>query len=169
MSVDYQDARAMEDILRKLETATASSTQRIVEESQTNSDVMMAMNTSKTQAGVKIATYEIIPEKIESNGLRKNYYKIVDTTNNTVMYDDISLFESAMSITKRLMLGKKLNDIKTIVELDRAYDTKLIESYSYKYKMKRITESMKRDVYEAKYSNALGKVKSYKERILKTL
>ena len=169
MSVDYQDAKAMEDILRKLESATTNSTKRMVTESKTNPDVMMALNTSKTQTGVKIASYEIIPEKIESNGLRKNYYKIVDTTDNDVLYSDISLFESAMSITKRLMLGKKLNDIKTIVELDRAYDTKLIESYSYKYKMKRITESVKRDVYEAKYSSALGKVKSYKERILKTL
>lgn len=169
MSVDYKDAAAMADILRKFEQATTESTKRIVNESQKNSEVMVALNTSKTQTGVKVASYEIIAEKIEMQGLKKNYYKIVDVENNETLYEDISLFESAMSITKRLMLGKKLEDINTIVQLDKSYDSSLIESYSYKYKLKHINESVKRDVYEAKYTNALGKVKSIKQRILKTL
>lgn len=167
--VDYQEAKAMEDILRKFEQATTESTKRIVTESASNPDVMVALNTTKSQTGIRVASYEIIPEKVEMSGLKKNYYKIVDTAYDEVLYKDISLFETAMSITKRLMLGKKLNDIETIIRLDQSYDANLLESYSYKYKMKRINESVKRDVYEAKYTNALGKVKSIKERILKTL
>lgn len=169
MNASYEDAKAMENILRKLESATNASTKRIVEESKTNPDVMVALNTSKSEAGVRVASYEIIPEKVDISGLRKNYYKIVDTAHDEVLYEDISLFETAMSIVKRLMLGKKLGDIQNIITLDKTYDSNLIESYSYKYKLRSVNESVKRDVYEAKYTNALGKVKAIKERILKTL
>ena len=167
MSASFEDAKAMEDILKKLDSVTTASTKRLVEASEQNVDLKIALNTSKSTKGIQVANYEIIPEKHTINGLRKNYYTIAE--DGEVLHSDISLFESAMSIVKRYMLNKRLQDIDTILTLDQQYDANLIESYSYKYKLKTINESVKRDVYEAKYSNSLGKVKSTKQRILKTL
>jgi hypothetical protein len=74
-----------------------------------------------------------------------------------------------MSITKRLMLGKRLQDCDTIAQMDEAYDSRLLEAYNYKERIKIVTESVKRDVYEAKYSNAMAKVKDAKQKIIRTL
>lgn len=163
----FEDTKAMEAILSRLNEATTKSTQKLVAESKTNDDVKVALATTREQDTVRVCNYEIVTEKFNVNGLKKNYYTIYE--GDTVLYKELSLFESAMSIVKRLMLNKGVNDCNKIAELDSNYDAQLHEAYGYKYRMKNINESVKRDVYEAKYTNALGKVKAAKQRIVKTL
>jgi len=172
MTVNYEDAKAMEAVLRKLEEATNNSVNKVLnEDNKTSSrdDAIVALNTSRTEAGVNVANYTIKPTKLTIGGIRKNYYDIVENDTGEVLYKELSLFESAMSITKRLMLGKRLQDCDTIAQMDEAYDSRLLEAYNYKERIKIVTESVKRDVYEAKYSNAMAKVKDAKQKIIRTL
>lgn len=163
------DTRAMANILEKLEKSTRKTAVNLVEESNSNEDLKMAMTTSKTSNGVSIAGFEIVVEKQRIEGITKNFYSIKDTNNN-VLHKDLSLFESAMSIVKRLMLNKQLISIDRIVELDKQYLSHLIESYEYKLKLKSgyVTEA-RADVYEAKQSLADEKMRIAKTKILKTL
>lgn len=163
----YEDTKAMEAILSRLNGAVEATSKKIVTESKTNDELRVAMATTREQDTVRVCNYEIVTEKFNVNGFKKNYYTV--TEGNEVLYKQLSLFESAMSIVKRLMLNKRTIDCDKIAKLDESYDNHLQEAYGYKYRMKRINESVKRDVYEAKYTNALGKMKNAKEKIVKTL
>lgn len=164
----YDDTKAMADILRKLQEATDKSAERLIEESKANDNLKMALETTKTDSGVKIKNFEIIPTALKVGNISKNYYDIVSESGDT-LYKELSLFESAMSIVKRLMLNKKLAECDRIAKLDQDYDTHLIEAYDYKARARMVTESFKIDVYEAKMTAAMSKAKEIKTRILSTL
>ena len=102
--------------------------------------------------------------------MTKNFYSIRDNATNEVLYRDLALFESAMSIVKRLMLGKQTQDVGRIVEIDQQYAAGLLESYDYKSKLKSTTlTETKIDVYTTKQGLATEKMRIAKLKILKTL
>ena len=170
MKLDYSNTEVMADLLRRLENATTNGARQMVAESDSCNETYLALNTHRTQNGVRMGNYDIIVEKVNMDGLKKNYYTIVDTEYNEVLYSDLSLFESAMSITKRLMFNRKTNDCANIQSLDTNYDSYVREAYHYKQKLKHVNDDYsRRDVFEAKYSNVLGKLKNTKEKILETL
>ncbi len=170
MTLDYSNTQAMADLLRRLETATTDGAKQMIAESDSCDETYLALNTHRTQTGVRMGSFDIVVEKVDTGGLKKNYYTIVDTKYNEVLYSELSLFESAMSITKRLMFNKRITDCGYIQSMDNNYDSYVREAYSYKQKLKHISEdNSKRDVFEAKYSNVLAKVKATKEKILETL
>ena len=164
------NARAMADILSKLETATESTTVALNEASKENIDLKMAMSTERNATGVSIADYEIIVEKQTVGKIIKNFYTIQDKNTGTNLHTDIGLFETAMSVVKRLMLNKGTHVITRIVETDAQYTSALLESYDYKRRLasNTLTES-KEDIYQAKYDAANEKMRTAKSKILKTL
>lgn len=164
------DTRAMANILEKLETSTRKTAANLVEASDTNSELKLAMNTSRSQSGVSVDNFEIIVEKQKIANMTKNFYSIRDNATSEVLYSNLALFESAMSITKRLMLGKQTQDVGRIVEIDQQYAAGLLESYDYKSKLKSTTlTETKIDVYTTKQSLATEKMRIAKLKILKTL
>lgn len=164
------DTRAMANILEKLETSTRKTAANLVEASDTNSELKLAMNTSRSQSGVSVDNFEIIVEKQKIANMTKNFYSIRDNATSEVLYSDLALFESAMSIVKRLMLGKQTQDVGRIVEIDQQYAAGLLESYDYKSKLKSTTlTETKIDVYTTKQSLATEKMRIAKLKILKTL
>jgi|TARA_B110000977_G_scaffold191799_3_gene264451 hypothetical protein len=170
MKIDYSNTEIMAALLRRLETVTTDSARQMIAESSTCADTYLALNTHRTQTGVSVGNFNIVVEKVNMDGLKKNYYTIVDTECDEVLYRDLSLFESAMSIAKRLMFNKRTTDCASIQSMDNNYDSYIREAYQYKQKLKHISDdNSKRDVFEAKYSNVLGKLKNTKEKILETL
>lgn len=167
-SISDPSARAMADVLSKLEAATTSATQQIVESA--NVDTQMAISTERTATGVDIAGYEVVIEKKTVDKIVKNFYTIVEKSTGTALYSELGLFESAMSIVKRLMLDKGTDAIDRIVANDDQYTSALLESYDYKRRLKSklITEA-KADIYQAKYDAANEKMRMAKSKIIKTL
>jgi len=156
-------------LVEKFNRVTDFSAKDLVEKSKTNAEVALALDIVRTPTGVKAGDYEIVIEKFNINGLEKNYYNIVDNEYNDVLYKEIAMFESAISILKKLITQKNINKCNDIAKLDEEYDRNLLEAYGYKHRLKNTSNMVKRDVYEAKYSNAMAKVKDSKARILKTL
>ena len=130
------DTRAMANILEKLEASTRKTAVNLVEESYKHPDLKMAMNTSRSQSGVSVDNFEIVVEKQKIANITKNFYSIKDNATGEVLYNDLALFESAMSIVKRLMLGKQMQDVSRIIDADQQYAAGLLESYDYKSKLK---------------------------------
>lgn len=156
-------------LVERFSNVTNKSAEELIERGKTDAEIAVALAVEKSERGVRIGDYEVIVEKHDCGGLKRNYYTILDREEDEVVYSDIAMFESAMSIIKRLILGKHTNKCETIAKLDEEYDRHLLEAYGYKYRLKKSLDVVKRDVYEAKYSNAMAKVKDTKERILKTL
>jgi len=170
MTLDYSNTEVMADLLRRLENATTNGAKQMIAESDSCNETYLALNTHRTQTGVRMGNYDIVVEKVNMDGLKKNYYTIIDTEYDEVLYKDLSLFESALSITKRLVFNRRTIDCNNIQSLDANYDSYVREAYHYKQKLKHVNEDYSRlDVFEAKYSNVLGKLKNTKEKILETL
>jgi len=169
MTIGHPNSSEMAALIRKLDAITSTSTRRIVDESKTNSSLAVALRTAKTEQGVRVSRYEIIAEKQNIGGMMKNRYTIKDLISKRIMYQDLSLFESAMSIVKRLLKNPYSIECDNIARLDTDYDNCVVEAYTYKKRLSQTSETVRRDVYEAKYSNAVAKLKEAKHRIVKTL
>ena len=169
-TITNPDIRAMANILEKLEKSTRKTAENLVEASGGNTELKMAMNTSRSNSGVSVAGFEIVVEKQKLETITKNFYSVKDTSTSEMLYKDLALFETAMSIVKRLMLNKLTTDIDRIVDIDKQYTAHLIESYDYKRRLKnqKLTEA-RADVYEAKFGLANEKMRIAKQKILKTL
>lgn len=169
-TITNPDTRAMANILEKLEKSTRKTAENLVEAGDRSTELKMAMNTSRSNAGVSVAGFEIVVEKQKIENITKNFYSVKQNNTGEMLYRDLALFESAMSIVKRLMLNKLTNEINRIVEMDKQYTSHLLESYDYKCKLtnQKLTES-KVDVYEAKAGLANEKMRIAKQKILKTL
>jgi uncharacterized protein YukE len=169
-TITNPDTRAMANILEKLEKSTRKTAENLVEAGDRSTELKMAMNTSRSNAGVSVAGFEIVVEKQKIESITKNFYSVKQNTTGKILYSDLALFESAMSIVKRLMLNKLTNEIDRIVEMDKQYTSHLLETYDYKRKLskQKLTES-KVDVYKAKAGLANEKMRIAKQKILKTL
>lgn len=151
----------MYNILQKLESATATATQKVLKETKTNHEL-----STSTYSNNSISVnndYKIIMEKKQVvPGVSKTFYNILDNENNLI-YEDVVLFESAMLIIKGLLTNKI--DPQKIAELDERYGSYLAETAIYKQKAKTLKESHRQDLALAKYSVAVDKMKQIKAQI----
>jgi hypothetical protein len=156
------NSQEMFNILKKLEDATTNVAQTINEDR--NTDSMTAVGIANRNSNITMGGYNVIMEKrhlIEN--FQKTFYDISDADGN-ILYRDISLFETAMSILKNLVT-ENTNKIKKIVDLDSRYNSYLTEAATHKYRGKMIKESYKKDVYSAKQSAAMSKAGGIKKQI----
>lgn len=168
---NLHETAAMADVLRKLKDVTDRAVNSVVSDHKHDSVLEMAVNTTKTIAGVSVAQYEITTAKKQLvEGVIKTFYNIVDTGTQEVLYKDLALFESAMGIVKNLLYVHNPDKVTHLANLDAAYMGCLIETYAHKQKLKQLNEnSVKFDVVTAKYSNSMTKMKMAKMQILKSL
>jgi hypothetical protein len=142
----------MYNILSKLNEATNAAATNVVKQSST---------VKSENDNVGIGGYHIVLNKQIVEGFKKTYYTI--TQDGTEIYENLALFESAMAIVKKLMFNK--NGIEKIVDYDNRYASVLLEAAQYKNRMKVITEGVKYDIYVAKHTSAVDKMKNIKRQI----
>ena len=168
---DQAQVDAMADVLATLKHASSQATHVIATESRVEPDLGVALQATKTEAGVSISRYDIRAErKVVQESLHKTFYTIYDNKTNKVVHQELGLFESAMGIVKHMLYTKKQEKINRILDLDAAYIGAMLETYGYKKRLQRLDESsVQFDVASAKYSNCKDKMVSAKMRLLKSL
>lgn len=162
-----KDAKAMYDILAKLETATKTAATEVAKRAETDTSLITAGAVRNREAdSIEIdGNYKIqLVERKVITGVKKKFYNIEDSTGD-ILYEELALFESAMGIVKNLMFEKGDSKIEKIVQLDERYASYLTEAAMYKHKSMALTESYKTDVYVAKQGNAMHKLQSIKKQI----
>lgn len=166
-----EDTAAMADVLRKLQEATGESAREVVSESRKNPDLGFAVEAERTETGVTVSRYDIRTEKkIVQEGLTKTFYHVVDNRTGEMIHEDLGLFETAMGVVKHMLYTKNEQKLERLLGLDRDYVSAVMETYSYKTRMKRLDESsVQYDVTSAKYSNARQRLSAVKMKILKAL
>lgn len=162
---------AMAAVLEKLNAATRGAAETIVVESQNNTELDIAWKTMKTSDGVSVAQYTIQTEKRSiGQGLTKTFYHVYDNDIKDRIYQDISLFETAMGVVKHILYTQKENRIQRLLDLDQEYMRTVVEMHTHKQRLKTLNESStKYDVTKAKYSNARGRMTTVKMKILETI
>lgn len=159
------NAKGMYDILAKLEKATMSAAIKVAEESEYDTPLIAAGAIQSADSINIDGNYRIdIVERKVIDGVKKKFYNIKDE-NNTLLYEELALFESAMGIVKHMMFNKNEGKIEKIVKLDDRYNGYLTEAAIYKYKSLTLNEGYKVDVAVAKQGNAMHKLQSIKKQI----
>ena len=152
------NAQEMFNILSKLEQATTEASKTVVAESKKDPVVATGAIQENT---VSMCGYNVVMEKQSVvKGISKKFYHI--DHNGERLYSDIALFESAMIVVMKLIEDK---DVDKILELDNMYCGALQEAAHYKVKSKKVTESFKFDIAQAKQQSAVTRMTKIKNQI----
>tara|TARA_B100001248_G_scaffold255383_1_gene235031 strand:- start:10179 stop:10679 length:501 start_codon:yes stop_codon:yes gene_type:complete len=160
-----EDTKQMKAILERLQSATTNATKQVITEVQDgNVEVATGLKTGDTirVADVKVELYK---EKIV--GLYEKTFYRIKNEDNEVLYEDISLFETAMTIVKDLVGESKSKiNVERILDYDKRYADYMYEAATHKSRMKQYGEdNHKYDIADAKFGQSLSRMNECKTHI----
>ena len=150
------DVKAMSTIMSRLNESTQKVAVQARKERSASDIIAM---TNKTKSGVGILDYEIIVEK--------GSYKVLNKRKET-LYENVSLFESAVGIVNALLKNKNM-EANDIYKLDGTYGSKLNEAKHYKTLLKRDNDSFNVELYETQFEENKRKVIHTRREIRKQM
>ena len=150
------DVKAMSTIMSRLNESTQKVAVQARKERSASDIIAM---TNKTKSGVGILDYEIIIEN--------KSYKVLNKRKE-MLYDNISLFESAVGIVNALLKNRDM-EAKDIYKLDGTYGSKLNEAKHYKTLLKRDNDSFNVELYETQFEENKRKVIHTRREIRKQM
>ena len=150
----------------KLTEATFTATaQNLAEQADSDVDLKIAMTSKVEESSVTIQNFRIDIVLNEFAGKEKRFYNVVNAHNNHIIHQDLALFETAMGIVKKYMIGAT-DKIQELEECDTQYMNALEEVWIHKQRAKR---GINENVALAKAGNAKRRVQEAKQKILKRL
>jgi len=163
------ESKAMFDILNKLQNANPKlmeakveeATVDLVEKSKRDTELQFAMTQKVDESSVTVQNYRIDIVLNEFAGREKRFYNIVETSTNRIIHQELALFETAMGIVKRHMMGK--SGVAELESFDTQYSNALYEVWTQKDRVKR---GINEDVALAKVDAAKTRVAEAKRKIL---
>lgn len=160
------DVNAMADVITRLNSLSNDVIDNMITESATQPESGEALQTERTQTGVKIGRYQILIKEDADRRAGKQFYSIYNSLTNDTIADDISLYETALTVVRLLNSGKFANsqEIRQMFEHDDAYTAHRVDAILYKRKMATAAGS-KRDIFESRYQASLDRCMAAKKQI----
>ena len=163
--------KAMHDILSKLQRANPKLMNekvetvyhQLTEAADNDIDLKVALNSKIEESSVTVQNYRIDIVLQEFAGREKRFYNIVE--GNKIIHRELSLFETAMGIVKRLITGK-ISSIPELERFDNDYSSSLYELWTHN---KRAARGINENISLAKADSAKRKMSEAKQKILQRL
>lgn len=155
---DDAKKKAMGDILRMFKSATDN----IREDAQHDEALMEALQTTRTETGVRISEWEIVIS--EQEGRTGKFYNVI--REDIEIATDLRLYEAALLLTRELNRGSSITSAKVreILRLEEEF-AKNLEDAARFGRIAKNSEGQKRVIAEARYSDARSKAVAAKEQI----
>lgn len=168
--VTSADINAMAQVLNRLNSVADSVVGDMVTESQHDPDTNMLLNTNRNKQGVRVGSYQIMIKEDPDRMAGKQYYSIYNTVNQETIADDISLYETAISVVKLLNKGIYVNNslVRNLFEQDDTYTSRKQDAIRYKRSAKiaeKKGDESKKDVYESRYQASIDQAMIAKRNI----
>lgn len=147
----------MKEILRRFNQGASMSVARLSENEDTDRDFHTALVTEKTKDGVQMGSWEIKVYEDDNN----KTYDICNVTTSEAIARDLTLYESALAITKMLNKNMGINhrQIMEVLTLEDNYARARTEAALFKRKSRRMNESqnqLEACVADDRYREARG-------------
>lgn len=157
----------MKEILRRFNQGASMSVARITENEDTNREFHTALATERTKDGVKVGSWEIKVYEDQGN----KTYDIVNVTTNEPIARDLTLYESALAITKMLNKNMAINhrQVMEVLTLEDQYARVRQEAALFKRKARRMNESQNQFeafVAEDRYQESRAQALKFKAQIV---
>jgi hypothetical protein len=168
--VTSADVNAMAQVLNRLNFVADSVVGEMITESQHDPDTNMLLNTNRNKQGVRVGSYQIMIKEDPDRMAGKQYYSIYNTINQETIADDISLYETAISVVKLLNKGIYVNNslVRKLFEQDDSYTSRKQDAIRYKRSAKiaeKKGDESKKDVYESRYQVSIDQAMIAKQNI----
>ena len=118
---------------------------------------------TKTEKGVKVGAFSV-----EKN--KEGRYDILDTRSDSVLFEDIQLYETVCCIANHLNEGKTINsqEIMEIIRINALFERNYTSAIQHKnsYQVaKRATNEGRMDIAQARFSQSKHEAGKYKRKI----
>ena len=152
--VKRADVDAMAKIMKGFSEATTSVAHKVKK---------TITESTKTEKGVKVGAFSVEKNKEER-------YDILDTRSDSVLFEDIQLYETVCCIANHLNEGKTINspEIMEIIRInelfDRHYSSAIQHKNSYQVAKRAVNEG-RMDIAQARFSQSKHEAGKYKRKI----
>ena len=152
--VKRADVDAMANIMKGFAEATTSVAHKVKK---------TITESTKTEKGVKVGAFSV-----EKN--KEGRYDILDTRSDSLLFQDIQLYETVCCIANHLNEGKTINsqEIMEIIRIndqfERNYTSAIQHKNSYQV-AKRATNEGRMDIAQARFSQSKHEAGKYKRKI----
>lgn len=135
----HDPIKHMKAILQRFNQGASSSVQRIQESNDADRGFEAALKTEKTKTGVKVGSWEIKVYEDQGN----KTYDVCHVQTNEPIARDLTLYETALSITKLLNKHVSINSpqVREVLELEESYSRARTDAALFKRKTRRMNES----------------------------
>ena len=148
------------------ETVVEKTINEIIEESEYNDELKMAMLTSLKNENILIGDYVISSNKVDIWGVTKTFYNIY--TDGCLEIENIGSSNILIKIIIRLLNKKSINQNDPLTVLNAKYVGMLSDTLYYKSRILSVKESsITKNVYQAKYDGCIYKLKILNDQIKK--
>ena len=152
--VKRADVDAMSKIMAGFNEATTSVAHKVKK---------TITESTKTEKGVKVGAFSV-----ENN--KEDRYDILDTRSDSVLFEDIQLYETVCCIANHLNEGKTINsqEIMEIIKINALFERNYTSAIQHKnsYQVaKRATNEGRMDIAQARFSQSKHEAGKYKRKI----
>ena len=152
--VKRADVDAMANIMKGFAEATTSVAHKVKK---------TITESTKTEKGVKVGAFSV-----EKN--KEGRYDILDTRSDSVLFEDIQLYETVCCIANHLNEGKTINsqEIMEIIRINALFERNYTSAIQHKnsYQVaKRATNEGRMDIAQARFSQSKHEAGKYKRKI----
>jgi len=165
--ISQRDVTAMASVLSKLNNISNHVVDDIITESVKYPSVAEAIHTERTGNSIKVGRYEISIKEDANRIAGKQFYSIYNSLTNETIANDISLYETAISVIRLLNGGQFTNstDVRKLFEQDDAYTSHKVDAFTYKRRMIKTSDPSKRDIYESRLQASMDRCMTAKKLI----
>lgn len=130
------DVDAMRVILERLQSASTTVVEHLVETGEKDKVLGEALTTNRTETGARIGNWEI---RLHEEG-REKRYDVVNTATNEPIAKDLYLYEAAYGLTKHLNQGLTINDrrVKNMMQIEEDFVRHRNDAVSMKRRKERL-------------------------------
>ena len=153
--VEVSETDAMASILTRFYAASDTALMNGITDPVGDKTLRTALVTEATEAGVAIGNYEI---RVKQTGIRK-LYDVSRLGGFDMIATDLTLYEAAFGIARALNDNEPITCplIRNILVQEANYAKALGDAIHHKHSLRKITESSRRDIVEARYDAAQQK------------
>lgn len=166
--VTSDETNQMKEILKRFYESTNSSVERITERAETNPRLKEALNTKKTPAGVQVGSWEI---RVHEDTPGNKTYDVVNVHTNEPIAHDLSLYESALGLTKLLNKNVGINNprIHEILRLEDEFTRQRNDASTFKRKINRMIkegDEFRAHIAEDRYNECKSQAISLRNQLI---
>jgi hypothetical protein len=165
--ITQRDISAMAGVLERLNNVSNSVVDTLLTESVDSPIAHEALNIERMPNGVKVGRYKISIREDDTRLAGKQFYSIYNSLTKELIADDLSLYETAITVVRMLNNGKFVNspEVRKLFDHDDLYTSHKVDALLYKSRYAKTKDISKRDIYESRYQASLDRCMSAKKII----